>query len=1036
MSPQLLIAFFLALSIPAIAQMPQDLALPIQVSAGLNPPAVVLTWPNPVPAGIKLSRRVKGQAGNAWITLIDEQNSFQNGYLDIGVSAEQTYEYALERQSGIGTAYGFAHVSIFAPVVDSRGTILVFVDSASADQLGADLVRFKNDLRGEGWQVLPYHTGNFTTIQWIKNKIATAYNADPDEVKAVLLLGKVPAPYAGNTAWDGKPDHVGAWPCDAWYGDVNGVWTDNTVNLPNTARPANRNVPGDGKFDQSILPSAMELAVGRIDFNRLSAITFGASPVELLRKYLLKNHLWRTAQYKVDKQALIDDHLGWSGGDAFAAGGYRNAYPLVGENQVLAGDILNSTNPQRYLQGFAAGTSGTYSGAGGIGTSTEYATNTVNVVFANFYGDYFGDWDFESNPLLPAALASKGGILACGWAGRPHWFTQALASGETMGFCLKETQNAQYNDAYGNFYGESGAHIALLGDPTLRAQVVAPVSNLTVMSNCNKVNLHWTASPDSGILGYIVYRAFDVNGPYARMTANLLTENAWADLAPPADTLFYAVRAMRLEYNPGGGVFYNTSTGVIASAIFVPGTGPTVIGLGGTLTCNQTSLTLGANFQPPTSTVQWYKPDGSPNNGYIATEGGVYMVVATAPNGCTAAAFASVLVDTILPALNLPGLVTLTCSTPEVHFTVPDAGPVIQFTYNGVSVAPGTVISFVGATFFNVSNVNTGCSKSYTILVVQDNLPPVADAGSDGTVLDCTHSSVQLFGSSGTPGVTYAWSGNGWSSNLQNPAVGIGGVYCLTVTAANGCTTSDCVIIAATNDAIALQLVSSSGPCNDGDAITLQANATSGMAPYQYAWSTGETSAEIVLQPGFSGTVGLSVTDVNGCFASTSFSIAPPLSLFALTIKPSTSSAADGSIELLVLGGALPYSFAWSNSSTTQSIGGLTNGTYQVTVTDANDCTVTLLIPLITVGATEVGDALNIRIGPNPAGEVVGVFVPERNPSGYRLRLCDLSGRLVAEQSGSQSVFFFDVHDWNCGVYVLWVETDSARAAYKVMVGR
>src|SRR6185436_1061279 len=95
------------------------------------------------------------------------------------------------------------------------------------------------------------------------------YNADPTHVKGVLLIGEVPVPYSGSLAKDNRPDHVGAWPCDAYYGDVDGIWTDNTVNLPNTARSANRNVPGDGKFDQNTLPSAVEIPVGRLDFRHL-----------------------------------------------------------------------------------------------------------------------------------------------------------------------------------------------------------------------------------------------------------------------------------------------------------------------------------------------------------------------------------------------------------------------------------------------------------------------------------------------------------------------------------------------------------------------------------------------------------------------------------------------------------------------------------------------------------------------------------------------------------------------------------------------
>ncbi len=223
---------FLCSGTALFAQNPQDLAIPLPVAVGVNPPAVLLSWLNPEASDIQLRRRTKGQPGDAWTVLLDVNNTFQNGYYDTTALAPYaTYEYALARKKGPLQAYGYAHAALDAPVVDARGKILIFIDSLTADQLGADLINFKNDLRGEGWQTLPFKTGTYTTVQWVKNQIVNAYTADPAQVKAVLLIGSVPVPYSGGTAWDNQPDHVGAWPCDAYYGDVDGVWTDNIVNL-------------------------------------------------------------------------------------------------------------------------------------------------------------------------------------------------------------------------------------------------------------------------------------------------------------------------------------------------------------------------------------------------------------------------------------------------------------------------------------------------------------------------------------------------------------------------------------------------------------------------------------------------------------------------------------------------------------------------------------------------------------------------------------------------------------------------------------
>ena len=1019
------------------AQTPQDLAVSLHVAVGTNPPGVLVTWPNPEVSDIQLRRRTKGQPGTAWTIALEEAHTFRDGYYDTtALATAETYEYALERKTGPLTAYGYAYAALMAPVVDTRGKILIFIDSLTADQLGADLINFKNDLRGEGWQIMPFKTGPYTTVQGVKNQIVNTYNANPGQVKVVLLIGSVPVPYAGSQARDQKPDHVGAWPCDAYYGDIDGLWTDELVDVTSSARAANRNVPGDGKFDQDILPSAVELAVGRLDFRHLSPALFGMPPVELLRRYLSKNHRWRTGQFAVPNRAVVDDHLGWSNGEAFAAAGFRNAYPLMESSQVVSGDFLSNAG-SRYLLGFGAGANGTYTSADGVATAADFATDSANVVFATFFGDYFGDWDYETNPLLPAALAAKGGLLACGWAGRPHWLLQGLAAGETIGYCLKETQNAQYNDAYGHSPSESGTHVALLGDPTLRAQVVQPATQLSVKSNCTRVNLQWTASPDPGVLGYLIYRAFEVNGPYTRLTANAIPGTAWSDLNPVADTLYYSVRALKLEVVPGGGHFYNASTGVIKSVIFLPGALPTILGLGGDLNCQVNFRILGAHFQVGT-TVQWFKPNGAPLGGYIATEGGVYTVVATAQNGCTAAAFATVTMDTVLPLLNLPSVVTIDCAHPTEFYTLPaDTTNEINYLWNGMAVPPGGTIDLATSGVLRVSSSGNGCSKTYVVTVSADFTPPGAEATSDGNALDCSHAVVQLYGNSGAANAVYAWAGNGGEvSFLQNPIVTLAGEYCLTVTALNGCTSVDCVQVAANPEAVAVQILASTGPCNNGGSIVLSSNVLSGTLPVQYAWSNGETTANVTLPPGFAGTLDLTVTDAQGCVGVSAFSIAPPLTAFVLKNNESVSGAADGSIDLEVAGGLPPYQYQWSNGSTTEDLNGLSGGIYNVTCTDVAGCFVVVSVSITTTVSTEdaVVAEYGLRIFPNPAATVVGIYFQEKTAA--MIRLTDLTGRLIATRVGEESVFLLDTSWLDNGLYLLWIQLPTGRTRYRLVVAR
>ncbi|MFD2574650.1 beta strand repeat-containing protein, partial [Spirosoma soli] len=65
------------------------------------------------------------------------------------------------------------------------------------------------------------------------------------------------------------------------------------------------------------------------------------------------------------------------------------------------------------------------------------------------------------------------------------------------------------------------------------------------------------------------------------------------------------------------------------------------------------------------------------------------------------------------------------------------------------------------------------------------------------------------------------------------------------------------------------------------------------------------------------------------------------LTATTIVTNASSSTTADGAVNLVASGGRSPYTYRWSNGATTQNISNVTTGTYSATVTDANNCTVT-----------------------------------------------------------------------------------------------
>ena len=432
-----------------------------------------------------------------------DSSALLNGlFLDHGFGKD----FWVKKKWANDSASGYLHLSPDRYIRNNESQILLLViDTNLAYPLAAEIQRFIKDLEQEYWEVHTLYAQRNDSVQMIKAWIENEWLTDSNRVKSLCLLGHVPVPYSGNINPDAHSDHQGAWPSDVYYVTFTMNWTDNQVNTTSASRSANHNVPGDGKFDQDyIWPAFAKIPVGRIDLYDMPA--FGSDTL-LTRRYLDKNHRFRTGQLQPKRRGLIDDNFGYFQGEAFAANGWRVFTPMFGD-EVYTQDYFGSQLDSSFLFSYGCG-SGTYTSASGIGSSGDFVTDSLLNPFTMLFGSYFGDWDNTDN-YLRAPLASKGWGLASVWAGRPFWMFHHCAIGEPIGMAALQTQNAwPYYDAG---YSGSYVHTALMGDPSLLLHSIKPLDSAWTDQYCaaNAFTVYW--SGDSLNFDTVLIQVYTLDG--------------------------------------------------------------------------------------------------------------------------------------------------------------------------------------------------------------------------------------------------------------------------------------------------------------------------------------------------------------------------------------------------------------------------------------------------------------------------------------------------------------------------------------------
>ncbi len=478
-------------------------------------------------------------------------------------------EYLVAKvKSGSTEALGYIYAGNKYQPTWKKGGVILLIDSSYQAALKTEIQTLQTDLKNSGWNTYKIYAGRSEKVTAIKSKIQKLMDATTPRPKTLYIIGHVPVPYSGYFSTNGDrppPDghvegsgnHTGAWPADCYYGDFEGIWSDNSVNCTTGSSSRHHNVPKDGKFDQSISPGTIELEIGRLDLFDMGA--FSSNDTQLTKEYLDRVHQFRLGELLFEKRALIDNNFT---GLNLASTGYHNLPCLVGIDSVSdSKDYFTEQNMGSYLWSYGCG-AGSYTTCSGVGSTSNFASykETFKNAFTILAGSYFGDYDSKNN-LLKAALCA-GSFNVC-WGGIPKWYLHHMGLGLNIGYGAKLTVNNDAEYFNGQFNGSwRGVFIELLGDPTLTMNHVKPVKNLTATSSNGNVILTWNKSSNAD--SYNVYRIDTATNEITLARSNCNTSSNTSDTFFTDDcnwstgNYMYAVSAVKLE-TTGSGTYYNQS---------------------------------------------------------------------------------------------------------------------------------------------------------------------------------------------------------------------------------------------------------------------------------------------------------------------------------------------------------------------------------------------------------------------------------------------------------------------------------------------
>ena len=310
---------------------------------------------------------------------------------------------------------------------------------------------------------------------------------------------------------------------------------------------------------------------------------------------------------------------------------------------------------------------------------------------------------------------------------------------------------------------------------------------------------------------------------------------------------------------------------------------------------------------------------------------GGYPITVTDINGCTSS----------IPAVSISQPTAIVLSTNQLDAGCNGAadgsasvianGGTPGYTYLWDSGQMTTNITNLTAGPYSVSVTDmNGCFQSTSVTILQ---PTISTIATDVSCYGAANGTVEVLIANGNNAYTYSWNDpaaqtTALATNLEP------GVYTVTASDVFGCELVATDSVFQPNE-INVNILSTT-LCSAFELAKVEAEVDGGILPYQFLWSTSESSSEIFVTD---GSYNLDVTDANSCVTTQTVVVEPysPINISFTTTPASCIDNNDGVIASTVSGGYMPYEYYWSHGPQTPTIN-VAEGFYSLNLIDSEGC--------------------------------------------------------------------------------------------------